>query len=98
MVYELIYSILLYRQFWKNILEIEENFNILEFNINEENALEMNPDNIILKDNDSKLKFLDEINNTIKNLREDYKLNASFMSNYDQHNYLNVINYLLLLF
>jgi len=52
----------------------------------------MNPDYIILKDNDSKLKFLDEVNNTIKNLREDYKLNASFMSNYDQHNYLNVID------
>jgi hypothetical protein len=45
---------------------------------------------MILKDNDSKLKYLEEINIAIKNLREDYKLNASFMSNYDQHNYLTV--------
>ncbi len=50
----------------------------------------MNPNNIILHDSESKLKFLEEINNSIKELRENYKLNASFMSNYDQHNYLNV--------
>jgi hypothetical protein len=52
----------------------------------------MNPNNIMLPDNDTKLKFLEETNELVKELREDYKLNASFMSNYDQHNYLNVKN------
>jgi hypothetical protein len=78
----------------QNLIEIDENFNIVQFNFDEEKKPEINSNNLSLPDNDSKLKFLEEINNIIKELREDYKLNASFMSNYDQHNYLNVRNIL----
>ena len=76
----------------QNLIEIDEKFNIVQFNFDEEKKPEINSNNLILPDNDGKLKFLEEINNIIKELREDYKLNASFMSNYDQHNYLNVRN------
>lgn len=73
-------------------LEIEENFKILQNHLpQEQNILEENSNRQELDSTESKLKFLEEINSSIKDLREDFKLNATFLTNYDQHNYLNVL-------
>jgi len=36
---------------------------------------------------------IEEINNSLKNLKEDFKVNAQFLVSHDKHNYLDVYSF-----
>lgn len=68
---------------FKKIIEIEEKINHLSSN------LENNTDES-LNSKEKQNEFLQKIEEETKIIKEDYKLNASFLSNYDQNKYLSV--------